>query len=356
MQCSLNGPETTKYHTTSRINRNTAFPDFLDTQNKFLGYTEYQREKNGQIGIDIVVNLLGIQPGDYILAEFSFQQPGNVRHTFEHTFDMRRNTFVYRRALTVPSIRSKNGKRSVQYSPHKFLRCTEDDEPEDGENAFYWKPKLPIAFDMSKEAPTPVDLNEDFLKNIQTDSLRSVLFAPSTHPLLTTKKDVPTKKLYDDLFQLSHIMIYHQSRGPPVFKNFKTKNGMFWTTSLHRKTYSGVEYICVVKVLSEASPVLKELFNSHILQLCWSTSMYNKRCKIDDYEFYEMMSVAQRFKVKGMSEQIIRDYVRLPNISEYEAYDFAMFFRLDTMIVTLSSEIQNFKISFFPDPLLQSES
>ncbi|UMM31653.1 hypothetical protein L5515_005764 [Caenorhabditis briggsae] len=335
--------------------------------------TPYQREKNGKIGIDIVVNLLGIQPGDYILAEFSFQQPGNVRHTFEHTFDMRRNTFVYRRALTVPSIRTKNGKRSVQYSPHRFLRCTEDDEPEDGEYAFYWKPKIPIAWDMSKEAPTPVDLNEDFLKNVSTaegnkstfvyffttesatkykyqpfrknlvwpkasrtaryvhgrslsldgkwfnkwakfnyfmanvdlltpedfddfvdvlgvyyhswnidnnrlqevvriaekfgfyyfaqamisagnvdvyfSSLRSVLFAPLTHPLLATKKDVPTKRLYDDTFQLSHIMIYHQSRGPPVFKNFKTKNGMFWTTSLHRKTYSSVEYLCLQLML-----------------------------------------------------------------------------------------------------------
>ncbi|PIC22331.1 hypothetical protein B9Z55_016426 [Caenorhabditis nigoni] len=106
-------------------------------------------------------------------------------------------------------------------------------------------------------------------------------------------------------------------------------------------------------VLSEASPVLKELFNSRfpfikspfeiekvscrhfVIMLEY---IYNKRCKIDDYEFDEMMSVAQRFQIKGMSEHIIRDYVRLQNLSENEAYDFALFFGLDTMMIHYYSQ------------------
>ncbi|UMM31662.1 hypothetical protein L5515_005769 [Caenorhabditis briggsae] len=106
-------------------------------------------------------------------------------------------------------------------------------------------------------------------------------------------------------------------------------------------------------VLSEASPVLKELFNSrfpfikspfeiekvscrHFLIML--EYIYNKRCKIDDYEFHKMMSVAQRFQIKGMPEQIIRDYVRLQNLSENEAYDFALFFGLDTMMIHYYSQ------------------
>ncbi|KAF1752147.1 hypothetical protein GCK72_018701 [Caenorhabditis remanei] len=81
-------------------------------------------------------------------------------------------------------------------------------------------------------------------------SMRSVLLAPTDHPLLSVKENV-SKKIYEENYGVTVKMIDHQDHGGhPVYNSFKTKNGMNWTVNLHRKSYSGQEYLCVSLILN----------------------------------------------------------------------------------------------------------
>lgn len=334
----------------------------------------YQREKDGKLGVDIVISLQGIKPGEYLSIDFTLQQPGNVKHSFEHTFDEHRCTFFYRRALTVPILNIKNGKINFHYAHDRFLRRTEDDEPE-GAEAEHWKATLPWVWDKEGELPVAQDLNqlfertlyieeenkqtftyyfkidgvqkhkapqvrkiawwpkasrtarylhgraisvdgnwfsswpgfklflanvdlltpedfEDFVDvmgvyyhawnfdhhrlqalvraaekfgfydfpqtmiclgnvDVYFSSMRSVLFARMTHPIVSSKREVPAKKPQDENFTITHKMIFHVNRSNThIYRSFRTKQGMAWTTCLQRKTYSGVEYLSVSLMLN----------------------------------------------------------------------------------------------------------
>lgn len=334
----------------------------------------YQREKDGKLGVDIVLSLQGIKPGEYLTIEFSLHQPGNVIHTFEHIFDEHRCTFFFRRALTVPILSIKNGRINFHYAHDRFLRRTEDDEPE-GAESLHWKATIPYIWEKSGELPLPIELGkvferavfleekdtnsfvyffkinavqkhkerpfqkicwwpkasrtarylhgraisvdgnwfstwpsfkvfmanvdlltpEDFgafvdvmgvyyhawnfdhqklqslvraaekfgfydfpmtmicLGNVDVyfSSMRSVLFAKMTHPILTFKREVPAKKIHDENFTITHKMIFHINRSNThIYRSFRTKQGMAWTTCLQRKTFSGVEYLSVSLMLN----------------------------------------------------------------------------------------------------------
>ncbi|EGT52864.1 hypothetical protein CAEBREN_08947 [Caenorhabditis brenneri] len=335
----------------------------------------YKYERDGKLGVDIIINVYGVTPGTFLLTEFTLHQPGAEKQRFEHVFDYNRNSFIYRRALTIP----KDCDLASSYSHFRFLRDREDDEPNDGEEAKNWKRELPpewiydgehyspktdhsqflndlyvmedckmsfvyyftveavqkmtfrppqkaivwpkasitarylngrsIAVDGSWFSNWPgfkkfmhnVDLLspedfDDFMDilgvyyhswsishhkiqdlvrvaekfgfydfpqsqlmvgnvDVYFSSMRSVIFASPSHPLLKNthraSDQIISKFGHSENFSFSLRHIWHDDySGPPVFKCYKTQNGMAWSVNIHRKTFSKKEYLCVSLMLN----------------------------------------------------------------------------------------------------------
>lgn len=127
-------------------------------------------------------------------VDFSLQQPGNVKHSFEHTFDEHRCSFFYRRALTIPILDIKDGVVKFHYSHDRFLRGTEDDEPE-GAEATHWRSTIPITWEKDGELLVAVDLNKDFFQTIHdTEDNKLVFMYYFKIDSFTKYKHPPAKK------------------------------------------------------------------------------------------------------------------------------------------------------------------
>uniref|UniRef100_A0A1I7T2S9 BTB domain-containing protein n=1 Tax=Caenorhabditis tropicalis TaxID=1561998 RepID=A0A1I7T2S9_9PELO len=126
----------------------------------------YKYERRGQYVVDIIINVHGVEPGFYLSTEFSLQQPGNVKHTFEHAFDCHRTSFFFRRAMTIPITIDKDGKQKLHHSHYRFLRCRDDDEPPVTDEVDNWKGVIPLEWDFDGEFPMPYDNNDHFLNDL----------------------------------------------------------------------------------------------------------------------------------------------------------------------------------------------
>ncbi|EFO87776.1 hypothetical protein CRE_05657 [Caenorhabditis remanei] len=121
----------------------------------------------------------------------------------------------------------------------------------------------------------------------------------------------------------------------------------------HKDTFveiEGLTFPVSRDVLSEASSVFQEMFNNSLLVfrrkvyqihgisyaifMLLMEYIYNKKAFycLENVDFEELMTQAQRFNLKSVVQQLCRDYVDRDDINEREAYAFSLKFGLKTLM------------------------